>query len=374
MTDKMTYEAAGVNYDVMDKFKRAAQEAAATTWKNVERLGYRVDKTTCGESAMVVKPKRTVPYLAPVHEGLGTKNLVADAMYKITGKSYYDQIAQDTVAMIVNDVITSGALPLTLAMHLAVGDSDWFRDEQRYTDLIEGWKKATDLARAAWVGGETPTLRDIVNPGTAEISGSSVGVPLFTKMFESRHIRDKDQIILVSSSGIHANGLTLARKIAGKLPKGYETFLPHGRTYGEALLEPTPIYAPLIEACLFHEVNIHYAVNITGHGWRKLMRAPQPYTYVIDELPSRPRIFDFLMKQGPMDEKEAFATLNMGAGFAIYASEEDTQKLFLAISKENVRWKGLHVMVAGHIEKSKEKKVVIRPKNLEFTGETLQIR
>jgi phosphoribosylformylglycinamidine cyclo-ligase len=144
----MTYASTGVNYDTMDPFKRMAQLAAQETAGNIARLNggeFREFKPSRGESAYLIENAES--YLAHVEEGLGTKNLVADAMYTLTSKSYYDHIAQCTVAMIVNDLVTLGALPLSVAMHLAVGVSDWFNDENRTRDLVNGWKKACDLAR-----------------------------------------------------------------------------------------------------------------------------------------------------------------------------------------------------------------------------------
>ena len=127
-----------------------------------------------GESVYLIETPDS--YIAQVHEGLGTKNLVADAMAGLDNTLYYDKIAQDTVAAIVNDMITLGALPLSVAMHLAVGDSNWFHHQQIPINLIEGWQKACDLAGCAWGGGETPTLKDIIIPGTFELSGSAVGI------------------------------------------------------------------------------------------------------------------------------------------------------------------------------------------------------
>lgn len=138
----MTYAETGVNYDAMDPFKRLAQLAARETAGNIARLNggeFQEFEPSRGESAYLIETATS--YLAHVEEGLGTKNLVADAMYILTGKSYYDQVAQCTVAMIVNDLITLGALPLSVAMHLAVGTSDWFNDEKRTGDLIFGWER-----------------------------------------------------------------------------------------------------------------------------------------------------------------------------------------------------------------------------------------
>jgi phosphoribosylformylglycinamidine cyclo-ligase len=368
MAEKMTYASVGVDYEAMDPFKRLAQLAGRETAANILRLGFSEVEMSRGESAYLMDAGDH--YVAHVEEGLGTKNLVADAMYQLTGKSYYDHIAQCTVAMIVNDLITLGALPLSVAMHLAVGVSSWFGDERRCGDLIDGWKKACALAHCTWAGGETPTLKGIVNPDAAVLSGSAIGVVKpKSRLINAVNIRHGDAIVIAGSSGIHANGLTLAREIAEKLPKGYLTRLSDGRIYGEALLDPTIIYVPLVEDCFHEEVEIHYAVNITGHGWRKLMRATQPFAYIIDHIPVPHSIFSFIQEHGPVDDKEAYANLNMGAGFALYVREGDVRKV-LAIASGL----GMSALRAGTIESSQVKKVVIRPLGLEYLGSTLGVR
>jgi phosphoribosylformylglycinamidine cyclo-ligase len=368
MAEKMTYTGVGVDYEAMDPFKRMAQRAGRETADAILRLGFSEVEMSRGESAYLMDAGDH--YVAHVEEGLGTKDLVADAMYKLTGKSYYDAIAQCTVAMIVNDMITVGALPLSVAMHLAVGVSTWFSDEKRCSDLIDGWKKACELARCTWGGGETPTLKGIVHPDTAVLSGSAVGiVKPKSRLINAANIQNGDAIVIIGSSGIHANGLTLAREIAEKLPNGYLTKLSDGRIYGEALLDPTMIYVPLIEDCLNEGVEIHYAVNITGHGWRKLMRATQPFAYIIDQIPVPHAVFSFIQEHGPVDEKEAYANLNMGAGFALYVRESDVAKL-LSITHSL----GLSALRAGTIASSKIKKVIISPLGLEYLGSTLGVR
>lgn len=365
----MTYAGTGVDYGAMDPFKRSAQLAARETARNIERLGggvFREFEPSRGESAYLIETPTS--FLAHVEEGLGTKNLVADAMYRHTGRSYYDQIAQCTMAMIVNDMITVGALPVVVAMHLAVGTSDWFDDKVRSYDLIFGWKNACDLARCAWGGGETPTLKGVIVPGTVLLSGSAMGIIEPKSRLISGPIKHGDAIVIIESSGIHANGLTLARKIADKLPEGYLTKLSDGRTYGETLLDPTHIYVGLVEDCLNSGVNIHYAVNVTGHGWRKLMRSTQSLTYVIDSLPTQLPVFDFLQEHGPVDDAEAYGNLNMGAGFALYIDESDADHVINVAGQS-----GLRAFVAGHIEDG-DKKVIIKPKGLEYKAETLAVR
>ena len=362
----LTYKKSGVDYDAMDPFKRIAQEAGRETVDNISRLGLEELEMSRGESAYLIEASDYI--LSQVEEGLGTKNLVADAMYKLTGKSFYDQVAQDTVAMIVNDMITLGALPISVAMHLAVGNSEWFEDEDRYKDLVEGWKEACNLARSVWGCGETPTLKGVVVPGAVVLSGSAIGIIKPKENLIKANVQDGDVIVFIESSGIHANGLTMARSIANKLPEGYLTKIDD-RSYGEVLLDPTYIYVPLIENCINAEIDIHYTVNVTGHGWRKLMRAEQSFAYIIKCLPRQLPIFDFLQKHGPVDDREAYGNFNMGAGFVLYVSKSDVEEI-----KEIASRLGLVAFNAGHIQKSDTKKVVIKPKNIEFLGSTLNIR
>jgi phosphoribosylformylglycinamidine cyclo-ligase len=153
------------------------------------------------------------------------------------------------------------------------------------------------------------------------------------------------------------------------LPEGFLTKLSDGRFYGEALLDPTVIYVPVVEDCFKEGVDLHYAVNITGHGWRKLMRPPQPFSYIIEQIPVPHPVFSFIKEQGPVDDKEAYGTLNMGAGFALYISERDVEKT-LVIAKRL----GISALRAGWIESSQERRVVIKPLGLEYLGSTLGIR
>lgn len=367
---EMTYAGTGVDYDAMDPFKRMAQLAGRETDMLASGHGYRVVEMSRGESVFLLEGPRH--FLAHVEEGLGTKNLVAEAMYFETNSTYYYAwIAQDTVAMIVNDLVTLGALPLSVAMHLAVANSNWFKNERRCADLVAGWKGACILAGCVWGGGETPTLRDIVLPNTFVLAGSAIGlVKPKSRLLSPEKIRPDDAIIIVESNGIMANGLTLARDLANRLPNRYLTELPDRQTYGDALLAPTPIYVPVMRALLEAHVDLHYAVNITGHGWRKFMRAPQPLTYVIAKLPGQLPIFDFIQERGPVTDYEAYSTFNMGAGFALYLPQREVKKALGVIGRDaSANW----AFLAGHIETGK-RRVVIEPLGLEYGEETLGVR
>ncbi|MDP3955354.1 MAG: AIR synthase-related protein [bacterium] len=366
--EPITYASTGVNYDAMDPLKRLAQLRARATSGNLGRFGIREVEASRGESAYVWEEEDS--YRAFVIEGLGTKNLVADETRKFSGRTHYDSIAQDTVAMIVNDLIVVGADPQVINAYFAVGSSDWFLDEERARDLVEGWAKATNMAGAVWGGGETPTLKGIIDANTIDLSGSAVGI---VKPKERLTLGDKltsgDAIFLVESSGIHANGLTLARTIASKLPEGYATKLSDGKSYGESLLEPTHIYAGLVRDLFEVGIDIHYMVNITGHGWRKLMRANRDLGYIINQVPQPQPVFNLIQEQSGNDDMEMYGNFNMGAGFAIFMSEDN-----VSLAQEIAMNKyGFNSGQAGQVEDG-PRRVVIVPKNIEYKGETLGVR
>lgn len=378
----MTYAGSGVVYDQLDPFKRAAIAAAIETSKPrpLKRLGFRDDGSTRGESAFALVPIRKDPYrMFHVEEGLGTKNLVADAVYERTGDTTgFTCVAQDTIAMIINDMATLGGFPLSVQMHLAVGTSAWMTDGRRAQALIDGWRDACLEARCVWAGGETPALKGVVEPGTFLLGGSAVGVTKKGhKRLSATRIRPGDAIMLAPSTGVHANGLTLCREIAKRSSAGYQTLLeppPQARgmpaqSYGEALLKPTPLYSVLLEDLMDAGVDVRYAVNITGHGWRKFMRAPQPLIYRIAEIPHRPSVFNFVQKWGRVENREMYANYNMGVGFAVYIDPRHVAKA----EKAGATF-GLHR--GGDILPSPDgrKRVIIGHDFLSFDGDELQVR
>lgn len=363
---KLTYKQSGVNYDVMDPLKKMAQIEGEKTAQNLLK-GLREVALSRGESAYVMQ--QGTSYIAFVQEGLGTKTLVADAMYTVTGKTYYDSLAQDTVAMIVNDLITVGAKPITIMAYWAAGSSTWFLDTKKMKDLVTGWRKACDISGAVWGGGETPTLPGIIEKKAIDLAGSCFGIIKEKKrLILGEKLAAGDAIILFESSGIHANGLSLARKLASQLPKGYRTRMTNGKMCGEELLIPTRIYVKLIGTLLDKNIDIHYMANITGHGWRKLMRHTKKLTYRIQRLPSVPLILQFIQEKAQLSDEEAYGNLNMGAGFAIFVPQTDIKKV-LKIARQQ----GIAAYDSGVVQKG-PRQVVIEPLGITFSQESLQVR
>ncbi len=320
----LRYEATGVDYTLIDPLKVAAQRAAASTASQLQQHGMHEIESSRGESAYVVDAG---PFLiASIVECLGTKALVADEMHRLTGRIHYGAIAQDTLAMAVNDLITVGATPLVVQAYWAAGGSEWFGDAARAAALVQGWREACERCGVAWGGGETPALAGIVEAGRIDLAAACTGiVNPKTRLSLGDALRAGDRIVLLASSGIHANGLSLARSVATRLPEGYLTPLDDGSLYGEALLAPTVLYAPVMAALHAADIVPHYCANITGHGWRKLLRHPGDFGYRIDVVPPVPPVLDFIRTQAGHDAAEAYGTLNMGAGFALFvaASQAD---------------------------------------------------
>jgi phosphoribosylformylglycinamidine cyclo-ligase len=363
----LTYAAAGVDYHRMDALKLAAQKAARETGANASRHGMVEIESSRGESAYVMNVGGQL--IASITECLGTKALVADGMRVHSGRSHYDTIAQDTVAAALNDLVSVGATPVSIHAYWSTGNSEWFSDEERTRDLIKGWKAACDNCGVSWGGGETPALNGVIEPGRIDLAASAVGI---VKSADRLTLGDRlsvgDSIVLFESSGIHANGISLARKLADQLPAGYATEMSDGRMLGDGLLDPTILYPVLTEALFAAGLYPHYCVNITGHGWRKLMRHRSSLTYRIRSVPPVPTVLSFLQHRCRLSNREAYGSLNMGAGFAVFVPRDKVSDTIAA-----ARSVGIKAWDAGSVE-SGAKKVVIEPIDVEYQSEDLQLR
>jgi phosphoribosylformylglycinamidine cyclo-ligase len=363
---KITYSQVGDNYDTKDPIKKLAQVAARQTIIQNDS-SFKEITDTRGESAFVWQQGNIL--MASVVEGLGTKNLVADEMRKITGKTYYDIIGYDTVATIINDLITVGAKPRIIHAYWAIEDNGWLQDKQRMTDFINGWRDACKISMATWGGGETPTLKGIIEKDTVDLGGSAIGVIKNRKhLITDKNLKVGDRIILIKSNGINCNGLSLARAVTKKFKSGYAEKLLNGKFYGEAVLTKTNIYAKLIQDLLNSDINIHYISNITGHGLRKIMRARGNFTYVIEELFKPQEVFLFIQKHAGLSDDEMYQTLNMGQDYAIFIDPKDVQKTQAIINKNK-----FESINAGYIKRG-PRQVIIKPKNIIFKSETLDLR
>jgi phosphoribosylformylglycinamidine cyclo-ligase len=363
----LDYAAAGVDYNKIDSLKIRAQQAARSTAANLNAHGVREIESSRGESAYVMDIGGTL--IASITECLGTKALVADVVREISGRTHYDTIAQDTIAMAVNDLITVGATPLSIHAYWSAGGSDWFNDVPRMQDLVRGWQAACDVCGVSWGGGETPALAGVVEAGRIDLAASCVGiVKSRDRLTLGEKLQAGDAIVILHSSGIHANGVSLSRKLAERLPEGYATRIEGGRTFGEAVLDPTILYVPVTEALFAAGIVPHYTVNITGHGWRKLMRHPGSFTYRMRKVPPVPAVLSFLTREAVLDAREAYGSLNMGAGFALLVARDQADAAVTVARKA-----GVEAFVAGEVENG-PRRVVIEPVGIEYVADELHLR
>jgi phosphoribosylformylglycinamidine cyclo-ligase len=359
------YKAAGVDYDALDEGKRMAIARALATSPMLAARGGRALDASRGEPAFAFElGDRT---LAFVVEGLGTKSVIARQVLESLGVDRFADVAYDTVAAIVGDLCCVGALPLVVNAYFATGSSEWYEQSNRAAALLEGWQQACTDAGCAWGGGESPSLPGLVAAADVELAGAAVGaVPEGRKPILGEQLQPGDEIVLVASAGLHANGASLARLLAERLPEGYATALPSGRAFGAALLDPTVMYVGLVQALLEADVPVSYLSHITGHGLLKLMRRPRRLTYRIAELPEVPEVLQFMVGQLRMDDRAAYRTLNMGAGYAVYCAAGSGGK-----AVELARAQGLEALVAGVVQDG-PRRVILDPLGVEYAGEELE--
>jgi phosphoribosylformylglycinamidine cyclo-ligase len=201
-----------------------------------------------------------------------------------------------------------------------------------------------------------------------ELAGAAVGiVPAGRSPLLGDELGAGDEIVLVASSGLHANGASLARLLASRLPDGYASELPSGETLGEALLAPSLLYAPLVASLLQADVELTYISHVTGHGLLKLMRPSMPLTYRIRQLPEVPALLEFLVAQAGLDAHAAYATFNMGAGYAVYCKPPAGESVVAA-----ARGLGLQAVLAGAVEEG-PRQVILEPVGVRYGGEELEL-
>jgi phosphoribosylformylglycinamidine cyclo-ligase len=303
-----------------------------------------------------------------VVEGLGTKSIIARQVLERHGINRFADVAYDTVAAIVNDLCCVGALPLVVNAYFATGSSEWYAEAERSAALLEGWRHACTDAGCAWGGGESPSLPGLLDERDIELAGAAVGVlPAGRAPILGEQLAPGDEIVLVASSGLHANGASLARLIAGRLPEGYATELSDGTSFGEALLAPSLMYAPLIAAAMEAQLPLSYLSHITGHGLLKLMRPARELSYRIERLPPVPAVLEFLVEQAGLEPHAAYSTFNMGAGFALYCAPGMGERLV-----ELAGGLGLRAMLAGHVEEG-PRQVILEPAGVRFAGGELEL-
>lgn len=274
--------------------------------------------------------KMKEPVLVSGTDGVGTKLMIAFAMDK------HDTIGIDAVAMCVNDVLVQGAMPIFFLDYLAVGKNYPKKIEQ----LVKGVADGCVQAECALIGGETAEMPDMYDINHYDIAGFCVGAVDKEKLLNGQKIEEGNILIGLPSSGCHSNGYSLIRKVLIKdakldLNKFYPEF---NKTLGEELLVPTKIYVKAIKHLLKNNIDIKGMCHITGGGFfenvPRMLKENQGVSIDIKSFP-RPKIFDFIMKQGNINEKEMYNVFNMGIGFILAVDKKDVDVVMEKLQEVN---------------------------------------
>lgn len=325
----MTYAAAGVDIDEKEEAIKQLLSNITTKRKGIGRPmgGHYAGLIEFGEYALVL-----------CTDGVGTKVKIASALKK------WDTVGIDCIAMNVNDALCVGAEPLAFVDYLAMDDPSPVVTRE----IGKGLQKGAELSNISIVGGETADLPELIHG--FDLAGTCLAYVKKDRIILGEAIRAGDVIIGLSSSGIHSNGYTLARKVVEQGGFAYTDKFPDGlypgKTIGEVMLAPTRIYVrEIIE--LFKKVKVSGLAHITGSGLWNLPRLKENVAFVIEE-PLKPQpIFTFLKKYGNIDDREMYQTFNMGMGMAVVVAKKDVDAAVKVLKKHS----DATVKVVGTIKK-----------------------
>ena len=294
--DGLTYAEAGVDIE----------ESEAAVGALVGAMGD-IEDTTAYAGLIDIGDR----YLAMTTDGVGTKLLVAEALED------YSTIGIDCIAMNVNDLVAAGVTPIAFVDYLAVDEPG----EAMSAEIGQGLADGANQAGISLVGGETAVLPEVISG--FDLAGAAAGLATDDQLLDGE-AKAGDVLVGIPSSGVHSNGLTLARKAATS-EHSYDDPLPGAdRSIGEALLEPTRIYTYLLDA--LHAYDVHAAAHVTGGGWTNLFRMGEFDYEITDPHPVQP-IFEFIQAEGDVSEKEMYRTFNMGTGFVLAVDPDDAESL-----------------------------------------------
>ncbi len=300
--EKMTYSTAGVN---IDREEQAIEGITRLLEKTFRFRNGRIGAVMGGIGSFANLIDLGDYALGMCTDGVGSKVLVAQEL------GIYDTIGIDLVAMNVNDLICLGAEPIAMVDYLATEKIN----PETIKGIMHGIYEGAKQAEVAVVGGELATLPDIINGINNrgfDLAGTAIGIVRKDKIITGEKITSGDVVLGFKSSGIHSNGLTLARKVLSK-------------SMWMEILTPTKIYVKTVLE-LINKFKVHGMVNITGGGFRNLSRVTD-HGFILDKLPEKPTIFRNIQEQTNTSNAEMYKTFNMGIGFCVITSKAEGEKI-----------------------------------------------
>jgi len=334
----MTYARAGVDVAQVRKSHEALARRLESTFKTRKgRVGHPIFPIGHYAGLVDLNDGRV---LSLHTDNVGTKVIIAWMMRK------YGTIGIDCVAMCANDLICTGAEPISFLDYLAMAK----HDRRVVNEIAIGLVDGAIQAGMAIVGGETAIVPDLLSsdPGL-DLVGMAAGICKRKDLILGDEIRKGDALVGIASSGIHSNGLTLARKILLKEYTPRENVSELGRSIGEELLAPTRIYVkPVLEAT--RKLEIHGLAHITGGAFAKLDRIVGQANLgaSIEQLPPTPGIFRIIQKSGRVSYREMYRTFNMGVGFVLICSQRAEDAVIRLLMRH-----GHNAFDLGRVEKKR---------------------
>lgn len=318
----LTYAGAGVDIEAGNEAVRRIKALVETTRRpeQLDALG--------GFAGLMALPSGVrEPVLVACTDGVGTKLLVAIALER------HDTVGIDLVAMNVNDLLCTGGAPLFLLDYVATGKLEPGQIEQIVAGVVAGCRQAG----CTLLGGETAELPGMYAPGHYDLAATAVGVVERAGIWGRERTRAGDLVIALPSSGLHSNGYSLARKALLSPEHGnfdLADMLPGaGVSVGEALLEPTRIYAPAFTALrALADAPVHAAAHITGGGL--IENPPRAYADALAlridlDAIERPAIFAAIAGVG-VPREELLRTFNCGVGMLLFVAREQVDEVLAA--------------------------------------------
>jgi len=355
-----------VNYNTLDQAKNAFIAASKKTVRFAEKYGF-MPESGFGASANVftldLKPFLQSGaenlHITLLPEGLGTSDDARpDDLTDEQLERFWHHIGIKTVAVMTNDAASTGMQSILISLYLPSGTPELVFNPVFMKGFLDGFVEGCKTVGCVYFSGETPQLKNKIYPDKLDIAGALFGLmPPGIKPIDNTHLEAGDKIVFIASSGPHDNGFTSLRELATRLPNGYHSKIPGGKEYWEAIIEPTVLYTPLVQAVLEAGIVPSNIEPISGHGWQKLMRSKKSLRYVIHNTLPVPEIFKFVQEHSGTSQKEMIKIFNYGLGMAMYVkSEEDAQRV-VEIAKEN----HLNAVVAGEVQTSDKREVVVEP-------------
>jgi phosphoribosylformylglycinamidine cyclo-ligase len=331
---QLSYRDAGVDIDAGNEFIERIKPIVKQTFRPGVLTGLG------GFGALFELPleRYSEPVLVSGADGVGTKLKLALELAR------HDSIGIDLVAMCANDILVAGAEPLFFLDYYATGQLDVVVA----TEVVRGIARGCELAGAALTGGETAEMPGLYAAGDYDLAGFCVGIVEKSRLIQPQRVQPGDVLIGLASSGPHANGYSLIRKILQVQQADLAQSLGEV-SLGDALLAPTRIYVkPLLK--LMAEVEIHGLAHITGGGLpENLPRIlPTGCKAVIERNSWQlPAVFRWLQQQGNVTDAEMLRTFNCGVGMVVCVAPKDAARTLEFLHAEGeVSW------LLGRIEAS----------------------